>query len=148
MAHKFILTSIFLFLMLPGFAGESDEAKGMLDWKVLEQVKMIEKNNLYVPEFTSEVQSLAGTEIVLQGYMMPLEQAKQQKNFVLSANPVSSCFFCTPGGPESMVEVRASESVAFSYNLVTLTGKLELLEDDPMGMFYRLTDAKVTETGK
>ena len=44
-----------------------------------------------------------------------------------------------------MVDVRAADAVTFSYNPISITGKLELLEDDPMGMYFRLADAAMVE---
>jgi hypothetical protein len=127
------------------FANESSD-KSPMSWEVLSKVKVVEKDNLLAPEFSEEVLSLNGKRVTLRGYMMPLDQAKKQKNFILSANPVAACYFCLPGGPETMVEVKALKSVPFNYNPIVVTGKLELLEDDPMGMYYRLVDAElVTE---
>jgi hypothetical protein len=127
------------------YANESAK-KSSMSWEVLSKVKVVEKDNLLAPEFSEDVLSLDGKIVTLRGYMMPLDQAKKQKNFILSANPVAACYFCLPGGPETMVEVKAQKSVPFNYNPIVVTGKLELLEDDPMGMYYRLIDAElVTE---
>jgi len=46
-----------------------------------------------------------------------------------------------PGGPESMVEVKAKKPLAYGMEAVVLSGKLSVLKDDPTGVFYRLTDA-------
>jgi hypothetical protein len=40
----------------------------------------------------------------VQGFMMPLDPGEKQKHFLLTSVPLT-CSFCTPGGPESMVEV-------------------------------------------
>ena len=116
-----------------------------LSWDLLKDVKTIEKDLMLVPQFGSDLEALDGTEITLKGYMMPLDQAQTQKNFILSANPVAGCYFCMPGGPETMVEVKAGKAVKFGYNPIKIRGTLELLRDDPMGMFYRLTDARLVE---
>ncbi len=139
----FIVLSLITSFSLPMASNDSDtESADVTDWKVLQDVKMIEKDNLYMPDFGADIKALDGKVISLKGYMMPLEQAKQQKNFILSANPIASCFFCETGGAESMVEIQAKKAVTFSYNPIVITGKLELLEDDPMGMFYRLVNAE------
>jgi uncharacterized protein len=46
-----------------------------------------------------------------------------------------------PGGPEQLVEVKSKRPVAYSFEAVVLSGKLEVLKNDPTGIFYRLTDA-------
>jgi hypothetical protein len=46
-----------------------------------------------------------------------------------------------PGGPENTVEVRSKQPVKYTFEPVVLTGKLEVLKEDPAGIFYRLTGA-------
>jgi hypothetical protein len=41
-----------------------------------------------------------------------------------------------------MVEVKAKHAVKYSLEPVVVQGRLELLENDPSGMFYRLVDAE------
>ena len=72
--------------------------------------------------------------------MLPLENAERQRHFLLTANP-PSCFFCLPGGPETVVEVMAREPVAFGLDAVVMDGRLQLLEDDDSGLLYRMTEA-------
>jgi hypothetical protein len=72
--------------------------------------------------------------------MMPLEMGDKQKHFVLTAMP-QTCAFCLPGGPESLVEVRAKTPVKYTFEPVVLSGTLAVLKDDAAGLFYRLTDA-------
>lgn len=125
-----------LFLPLTAYA-QSD-----VSWDTLAKVKLMKEDNKFVPQFEPAVQNLGGREIKIKGFMMPLDQAAKQQHFILSANPVTNCFYCLPGGPESMVEVRTDKPVEFSYDPIMLAGKLELLTDDPMGMYYRLSDAR------
>lgn len=118
-------------------------AQRAVSWDTLAQVKLVRADERFVPEFQPTVLSLRGQRVRVQGFMMPLDQSPTQQHFVLSANPVANCFYCMPGGPESMIEVRTNAAVEFSYEPITLTGELELLENDPMGMYYRLKNATV-----
>jgi hypothetical protein len=93
-----------------------------------------------VPQFSQSILKLDATEVRLQGFMMPLEMGDKQKHFVLTAMP-QTCSFCLPGGPDSLVEVRAKTPVKYTFDPVVLTGKLTVLKDDPNGLYYRLTDA-------
>lgn len=127
-----------LFVALPLTA----HAQQDVSWETLSQVKLTKADNKFVPKFETPVAQLSGQQIQVKGFMMPLEQAAKQKHFILSANPVQNCFYCLPGGPESLVEVRLEKPVEFSYDPITIAGRLELLKDDPMGMYYRLTDAR------
>ncbi|MEM6783204.1 MAG: DUF3299 domain-containing protein [Bacteroidota bacterium] len=94
------------------------------------------------PQFTPEIEQLHGTEVRLTGYMIPLGYEEKQTHFLISAFPGHGCFFHMPGGPESIIEVKATRGVAFSYDTITVVGRLELLRDDPYGLLYRLVDAE------
>ena len=72
--------------------------------------------------------------------MVPLDAKATQVHFLLTSVPLT-CSFCIPGGPESMVEVRAKLPVRHSLEPVVVQGRLMLLKDDPYGLFYRLVDA-------
>jgi uncharacterized protein len=54
----------------------------------------------------------------------------------------TTCSFCIPAGPEGLVEVRAASPVRYSIDPVVVEGRLAVLENDPYGLFYRLTEAK------
>jgi hypothetical protein len=42
-----------------------------------------------------------------------------------------------------MVEVRAETPIEFTYDPVVISGTLVVLDDDPSGVYYRLTDARI-----
>jgi hypothetical protein len=116
------------------------EIQGVVSWKTLGQVQMVKVKDRVAPQFSDGVLKLNATEVKLQGFMMPLEMGDKQKHFVLTAMP-QTCSFCLPGGPESLVEVRARTPVKYTFEPVVLSGKLAVLKDDANGLFYRLTDA-------
>ena len=118
-------------------------AQSQVSWETLAQVRLVRDGTTFIPRFEPGVQQLSGQRVRVQGFMLPLDQSGAQSHFVLSANPVANCFYCMPGGPESMIEIRATRALEFSYDPITLVGTLELLRDDPMGMYYRLKDATV-----
>jgi len=72
--------------------------------------------------------------------MMPLGPGEQQRHFLLASVPLT-CAFCTPGGPESMVEVRTVKPVKYSQAAVVVEGKFHVLQNDPAGLYYRFTEA-------
>ena len=121
------------------------EMKGVVSWKTLGEVKPVKQKDKFVPEFAKAVSVLDKKEVKLQGFMMPLDMGEKQQRFILTALP-PSCAFCLPGGPEQMVEVQAKAPVKYGFEPILLTGKLAVLKDDPMGLYYRLTDAVVTVT--
>ncbi len=134
------LLLLLAFLCALPFTGTAQNA---VSWDTFARVKLVKQESRFVPQFEDAVMRLNGQRVKVQGFMLPLDQEPQQAHFILSANPTANCFFCMPGGPESLIEVKSGKSVAFSYDPITVTGKLELLREDPMGMYYRIVDARV-----
>lgn len=95
--------------------------------------------------FPEAVEQLNEQSVIMKGFVIPLGYAEKQEHFLISAFPGHGCFFHMPGGPESIVEVRAAEPIAFTYNTIAVEGTLELLWDDPYGLLYRLVDARPVE---
>jgi hypothetical protein len=117
------------------------ERKDVLSWKLLAQVELVKQKDRYVPQFSSGVSALDKKDVKVQGFMMPLEMGDKQSHFVLAAMP-TTCAFCLPGGPESMVEVQMKTPVKYTFDAVVVTGRLAVLKDDPSGIFYRIVDAE------
>lgn len=128
----------------PAMAKPLPERKDVVSWKLLAQVELVKLKDRYAPQYAAAVTALDKKEVKVQGFMLPLQMGDQQSHFVLAAMP-QSCAFCMPGGPEQMVEVKAKRPVAYGFEAIVLSGKLEVLKDDPTGIFYRLTDAVVSK---
>lgn len=118
------------------------EVKGVVSWKTLAEVQSVRQKDKFVPQFSSAIAALEKKEVKVQGYMMPLDPGEKQKRFILSAMP-PSCSFCLPGGPDQIVEVQAKAPVKYGFEPIVVSGRLALLREDPMGLWYRLTDAVV-----
>jgi uncharacterized protein len=116
------------------------ERNDVLPWSMLSEVKTRAEKNKLLPVFTPPIQALNQKTQRVQGFMMPLEPGDKQKHFLLSSVPLS-CGFCVPGGPESMVEVKTKTPVKYSLEVVVVEGKFSVLNDDPYGLYYRITDA-------
>lgn len=116
------------------------ELKGVVSWRTLAQVEAVRQKDRFIPQFSSNVLALDKKEVKLQGFMMPLDMGERQKRFILAALP-PSCAFCMPGGPDQLVEVQAKTPVKYGFEPVVVSGRLVVLKDDPMGLYYRLTDA-------
>ena len=90
-------------------------AQSMVSWETLAQVRLVRDGARFEPRFEPTVQRLNGQRVRVQGFMLPLSEGSgAQQHFVLSAAPVANCFYCMPGGPESMIEVRATRSAITS----------------------------------
>lgn len=117
-----------------------EEKDGIVSWKLLSSVQTKMEKNRVVPIFPGPVQALNAKTVKVQGFMMPLEPGENQKHFLISSVP-TTCSFCVPAGPEGLIEVRSKAPVKYSLEPVVLEGKLAVLEKDPYGLFYRVTDA-------
>jgi uncharacterized protein len=111
-------------MQMPGGGTVDAQPAGTVPWQVLQQAKTVQK--------------LDKQDVKLYGFMMPLEQTRLQKRFLLASFP-PHCPFCMPGGPESMVEVVADQAVEFTYEPIIVAGRMAILEDDVV--YYRLTNA-------
>ena len=112
----------------------------MVPWSLLTAVKTRTDRNRVLPVFEPGQMALHQKTQRIQGFMMPLEPGERQRHFLLSAVPLT-CSFCTPGGPESMVEVRSKVPVPVTIDPVVVEGRFSVLQDDPYGLYYRMTDA-------
>jgi hypothetical protein len=125
-------------LQVPG-GGTEQQPPGTVPWEILQQAKTVQKaDKKYGPVFTKEIQSLDKRDVKLYGFMMPLDQSRMQKRFLLASFP-PHCSFCMPGGPESMVEVLADKPIEFTYEPIVVAGRMAVLENDVV--YYRLTNA-------
>lgn len=113
---------------------------GFTSWRTLAQVELVKQNRKMVPSFAQSITALDGKVVRVQGFMMPLDIGDKQKRFLLVAAP-PHCAFCLPAGPDAMIEVRAKSDVRYGFDAISLSGTLQVLKDDPAGLYYRLVDA-------
>ena len=127
--------------------------EGVLSWEIFLATKEDEKEITFpdggysfeaTPIFTDEMKALNGTEVMLHGFIFPLEQAEKQASFLIGPFP-PSCPFHYHVPPTLIVEVQAKEPVTFSWDEITLKGTLELKEKDPNGVYYFLKNAELVE---
>ncbi len=116
------------------------ERNDVLPWAMLTDVKTKVNKGAITPVFNASQMALNQRSQRVQGFMMPLGPGEKQKHFLLSSVPLN-CGFCTPGGPESMVEVKTKTPVKYSMEPVVVEGPFQVLLNDPLGVYYRMTDA-------
>ena len=99
---------------------------------------------LFYPNFSAELKSLENKEVTLEGYFVPF--APENGDYViLSKYPMSQCYFCGGGGPESIAEVyflKGAKPLKID-DLVTVKGKRKLNADDPDHVNFIIKDAVV-----
>jgi uncharacterized protein len=121
------------------FAPLPDRAD-VVPWSMLTSIKTKTDNKKILPVFNMEQMALHQKTQKIQGFMMPLEPGEKQRHFLLTSVPMS-CGFCLPGGPESMIEVRTKTPIKYTLEPLVMEGAFVVLNDDPYGLYYRITDA-------
>ena len=128
--------------------------KGGISWNIFGETGMKEytfddkEGNEYIgyrPVFSENIRKLDSQDILVQGYMFPLEQDDEQSLFLLGPFPLS-CPYHPHTQSNLLIEVHAKKPVLFSYDAVNIKGELELVaKDDEYNMFYRLKNAELVK---
>ena len=93
-----------------------------------------------MPTFGETIKNFNGKKIKITGYFLDISGTGEV--FLVSANPMASCFFCGGSGPESIVEVNFKEKPPFKTDqVVEVTGLLKLNRDDVDHCNYILSGA-------
>lgn len=124
----------------------ADTPRGGVAWSLLESTKEVTRTNsrgqtISKPDFPTGVRALDGKKIKVAGYMMPLQNGKNQTHFVLLAYPPDCPFHLNPG-PAQFIEVKTAKGVPFDYSVKTIEGVLELAGQDEGGVFYKISNAR------
>ena len=134
---------LFLFVLICS-AASGQETTNM--WNTLADLTYIKKYDDFLgfkvdyPVFSETVEALDGEEIEIRGYIIPIEGYKSHKEFIFSAYPYNMCFFCGGAGPETVMEIQASEAIKYSAEAITIRGKLKLNDEDINQLMYAMTD--------
>ncbi|GAB4413230.1 MAG: hypothetical protein OHK0039_19940 [Bacteroidia bacterium] len=120
-------------------------AQTRIDWQQLAGVQFDrpagERNPVYgKPRFSPEVQALDGQLLEIRGYMLPL--TADNKLYILSRYPYTSCFFCGGGGKETVIELRLKRPMAFDVDEQTVIRGVLHLNDRPEELSFILEEAE------
>jgi hypothetical protein len=146
---KYALTFVFL-TSLFAFNSNAQDTQGA--WKKLSKVTFKKQYDdllgfkIDIPVFSEEVKSMNGKEITVRGYIVPTNGYKSHSDFVFSAFPYNMCFFCGGAGPETVMEVESKESITYTAEVITIKGTLELNDEDPNRLMYKLKDAVLVKS--
>lgn len=124
-------------------------AQQVLTWDQLTDVKFTKSFSAEMgievleAEFGPSVTALEGKEVIIKGYMIPLDPLGTQ--YVLSRNPMASCFFCGGSGPETVAELRLHPKSIRRYatdEILSFKGILQLEEKNTSSLNYVITNAQ------
>jgi hypothetical protein len=133
-----VLIAMVSFAQTPKFDAWNEFAKTKFEPKYYEKLG----EYLFFPTFSDNLKSLEGKEITIEGYYVPF--APEEGNYIiLSKYPMSQCFFCGGGGPESIAEVtfKGSPPKFQVDDLITVKGRLKLNATDIDHVNFILLDA-------
>ena len=101
-----------------------------------------EESGVYSISMTPEVKAFDGKTITLHGFVLPMDGSDRTQHFLISRNtPV--CMYCPPGQPNEVIEVQAKHAIAWSDKIVSVTGKLKLINDKEKALFFKIENAEV-----
>ncbi|MFN3850315.1 MAG: DUF3299 domain-containing protein [Spirosomataceae bacterium] len=123
----------------------------LITWKTLRDVRFQNKffkdlgEYLLFPTFGESVKKLDGKSVSIRGYMIPVDV--NEGLYVISALPMSSCFFCGASGPETVVEVNfKNKKMRFKTDEIrTIKGILKLNDSEIEHMNYIFNSAELVE---
>lgn len=127
-------TIVLLFVVL----GFNASAQQVLPWEMLAVPYSTTPDGLYEPQFPSWLDKYKNTEVVIQGYLVPVDVEGHQ--YALSRYAFSSCFFCGNAAPNTVVELVFKERPddLITDQFVVVKGTLVFNADDPFRLFFIL----------
>jgi hypothetical protein len=147
---RFIIVLVIL-TSFSGFLSAQNSGKEDNIWKTLSKISYKKEYDELMgfkidkPVFSETVKGLENKEVTIKGYIIPVEGYKSHKEFIFSAFPYSMCFFCGGAGPETVMEVEATEGVKYSADAIYLKGTLKLNDKDINRLMYKLVNAKLVK---
>lgn len=140
---KLFALLIISFVTLPSL-GQEVKMKGAKVWKTLADVsydiKKDEYGDVFVPVFGKDIKSLADQLVEIDGFIIPFDGMFKPTELILSSLPISECFFCGSGGPETVMEISMKEKIKYTTKRVKIRGKLKLNADNPDKLMYQLVE--------
>ncbi|MEM8927955.1 MAG: hypothetical protein AAGC45_07115 [Bacteroidota bacterium] len=135
-----------LFIFFTLLVTQSSFSQSKLTWDDLADVEFKpEYNEKYdvhflMPTFGEKIKAYQGKKVKVIGYFLDISGTGEV--FLISSNPMASCFFCGGAGPESIIEVNFTKIPPFTTDkVVEVTGTLRLNRDDVDHCNYILNGA-------
>ncbi len=125
-----------------------------LNWRLLAKttftpVKMDTLEGLIalMPKFPAFMRTLEGKNVMMRGFVIPVEETGDFNTLVLSANPYTTCFFCGQAGPETVMDIRLKNPKSVKRfkkdDKVMFKGQLKLNDKDIDYFNYIIENAEL-----
>ena len=134
---KFLILSMVLYNL-------SGSAQEVLPWELLAIPYSTTSDGLYEPQFPSWLDRYQNQEILIQGYLVPIDVEGNQ--YALSRYAFSSCFFCGNAEPNTVVELIFTERPDnfITDQFVVVKGILMFNSENPFRLFFILQQTEFT----
>jgi hypothetical protein len=118
------------------------KAQQVLSWDLLAVPYTTTPDGLYQPQFPTWLDGYKNQEVVLQGYLVPVDV--QTKQYALSRYAFSSCFFCGNAAPNTVVELvfKNQPDHLITDQFVVIKGTIVFNEKDPYRLFFIIQQAE------
>ncbi len=148
--HKFILSLCFLlsFALLPAQRTSNEVWKTLGLMKFERQFAESDGISQQQGRFVPVIEEMECEEIIVKGYIIPLDGKKAQKHFMFSLFPYTGCFFCGMAGAETVIEAfsKDGELIEYSDQSVTLKGYFRFTGRDPNDIMFTLEEAQLVKS--
>jgi len=133
---NFLLTLVLSAYSMPALAQK------VVPWELLAVPYSTTPDGLYAPQFPSYLDPYELHEVVLQGYLVPVDVEGSQ--YALSRYAFSSCFFCGNAEPNTVVELVFKErpDALITDQFVVVKGLLVFNRKDPYRLFFILKNVE------
>lgn len=113
----------------------------VVPWELLAVPYSTTPDGLYEPQFPSWLDGYKNQEVIIQGYLVPVDV--EGKQYALSRYAFSSCFFCGNAEPNTVVELNFKDAPDhfITDQFVVIKGLLVFNESDPFRLFFILKNA-------
>ncbi len=126
----------------------------ILTWEELAKVSFEEDYNeefeeyILRPVFSDTLKALENKHVMVEGYVIPIEETGDETFIVLSGLPYLQCFFCGGAGPETVIDILPKGKLKKRLTTdqkITFKGKFRLNADDLDYLNYILDDAELVD---
>lgn len=141
-----MIKKIFLITLILG--SQALWAQQTIVWQTLmltqfETISMGSNEGLYKPNFPDVVKKLEGKEVIIAGFIIPVDMATN--SYALSMSSFSSCFFCGNAGPNTVIELKFKETQDkfLVDQFVIIKGTFKLNRFNPRALFFIIEKAEI-----
>ena len=126
--------------------------RNLVLWGDLARAGLTRKHGQYKLTFVPEkIRALHGKQATLVGYMTAIGKGERHTRFLLSAQPLMCSECHVVASPTATAEINTLRPQTATDEPLMVQGTLEIVEDNPNGLVYRLNKATVlsrTKTAK